>query len=149
MSEASVSIDRTFMNKTAGMLRSLACTVALCLTGCISPDLEPPVGGSNRLPANPGAMAPRTAAEAADDTASTPTTTPSGGPTTAQPGPGKTTPPAMAAAGSGALGAEPGLGAPGDAPNMAMTPPPATTGAAPGQAPSGDGAEADAGVEAP
>jgi hypothetical protein len=65
MIEARVTIDRKFMKKTARMLSLLACAGALCLGGCISPDLEPPGGGGNRLPSAQPAGTPSLAERAA------------------------------------------------------------------------------------
>lgn len=63
--EAGVSIERNFMTKVARMLGALVCLAALCLElpACISPDLEPPGGGSRTsLPS-----APRGAEHVAED----------------------------------------------------------------------------------
>jgi hypothetical protein len=149
MIEARVSIHRRFMKKTARMLSLLACAGALCLGGCISPDLEPPGGGGNRLPATNASGAPDTVAERAAAGGTTAvTSTPS---TDAATKPGNAP---MAGATmpttAGAPATAPAAAAGTSAPSTAATPPPAQTGAAGSAAGMGTaGDDADAGVGTP
>lgn len=148
-----MSIDRKLMKKTAHMLGLLLCAGALCLAGCISPDLEPPVSGGNPLPGTTGAP-PRTATEAT----ATPTAGSAAIPPATPPGDSATAPGAgapnngttqMAAAGTAAPSAPSGNPVAGSSAIGANTPPSqaGAAGAAAGTGTAGD--EADAGVETP
>jgi hypothetical protein len=152
-----VSIERKFLKKTARVLGVMACAGALCLSACISPDLEPPGAASTAIPTRPGGpsaaategMKPTTGGTA---TSAPQTTTPSGDasinvPPTMMMVPAQS--PQVGAAGAGSATTN-GSAAPGGQPG-ASTAPPASTAGASGAA--GAAAEstkdADAGVDPP
>jgi len=149
MIEARVSIDRKFMKKTARMLSLLACAGALCLGGCISPDLEPPFAGKSPTAANttgaPGTVAERAAAAGTTAVTSTPSTD-----AATQPGNTPTTQTTAGASATAAPGVPGSASAGTAAPSTAATTPPTQTGAAGAAAGTGTaGDDADAGVGTP
>lgn len=152
-----MSIERKFLQQTARMLGVFACAAALCLSACISPDLEPPGAAGTGIPARPGgpaAAAMDSAGKPAGTVTSQPSTTanPNGDasitiPPTMMMAPGATTP-AVGAAGAGA--APNSGGAAPQQPSGAMSPPTNTAGTAGAAGSSSESTkDADAGVDTP
>jgi hypothetical protein len=145
-----VSIDRNFLKNTARMLALLACASTLCLGGlssCISPDLEPPGGGSPTLPSGRGPMTDQESAE--PTAANTGSGAPGASDASANPGaPTTVTPGMQGAGGTGANNGLPsGMSTPGQTPGSAT--PPTIGGGAGSAASTGADGDLDAGTAMP